>query len=306
MRLALLASLLPVVGISSVAQAAPILYTLSFNTYFLNPTHNVAHEFSVELGANIYTGSTINVELTFAGDDSNVHTGNSPVAFAEIHEGVATVSILDGAQVLQTATFLPGQIAVTADQSNDGFGFGFVPGGAGPGPLDLATLQPLYPAAISPTFVGDPYPDQFYDLTLAYAQAHAGDSGTGFSYGADGSALLHAGLWSCFDFNGHFASPCTFPAAGIPTDQGDFSIVGDIQPWYATFKDGPLPIGTFTAAPHGVIPESGSLALLCIALLGAAAARRALSGQATGTSHARHDPRIHAKSVGSADRQKKA
>ena len=273
-HLALLGLLFSLAGVTATVQAAPILYTLSFDTYFLNPIHSIAYEFSVALGANVYTGSTINVELTFAGDDSNVHTGSSPVAFAEIHQGVATVSILDGTQVLQTATFVPGQIVVTADQSNDGFGFGFVPGGAGPGALDLAALQPLYPAAISPAFVGDPYPDQFYDLTLAYGQAHAGDSGTGFSYGADGSALLHAGLWSCFGFEGHFASPCTFPAAGIPTDQGDFSIIGDIQPWYAVFRDGPLPIGTFTAAPLGVAPESGTLGLLGIAVVIAAAIRR--------------------------------
>lgn len=279
LRLALRASLLSVAGLSSITQAAPIRYTLSFNSYFLNPAHNIAYEFSVELGANVYTGSMINVELTFTGDDSDVHTGNSPVAFAEIHQGTATVSILDGTQVLQDATFLPGQLAVTADQSNNGFGFGFVPGGAGPGPLDLATLQPLYPAAISSTFVGDPTPDQFYDLTLAYAQAHAGNGGTGFSYGTDGSALLHAGLWSCFDFQGSFASPCTFPAAGIPTDQGDFSIIGDIQPWYAVFRDGPLPIGTFTATPLAVVPEPGTLALLGIALAGVAATRKRRSAR---------------------------
>ena len=274
MGLALHASLLSIAGLSFIAQAAPIRYSLSFNSYFLNPANNIAYEFSVGLGANVYTGSTINVELTFTGDDNDVNTGNSPVAFAEIHQGTATVSILDGTQVLQNATFLPGELAVTADQSNNGFGFGFVPGGAGPGPLDLATLQPLYPAAISSTFVGDPTPDQFYDLTLAYAQAHAGSSGTGFSYGADGSALLHAGLWSCFDFQGRFASPCTFPAAGISTDKGDFSIIGDIQPWYAVFRDGPLPIGTFTATPLAAVPEPGTLALLGITLVGIAATRK--------------------------------
>lgn len=260
-------------GIGTTTGAAPIRYTLSFDTYFLNPTINVAWEFSVGLGSDVYTGSTINVQLTFTGDDSDVHTDVSPVSFAEIHQGVATVTVLDGTQVLKTATFLPGQIVVSADQSNNGFGFGFVPGGIGPGGLDLAVLQPLYPAAISPAFVGDPSPDQFYDLTLAYAQANAGSSGTGFTYGADGSAMLQAGLWSCYGFDGHFNSGCTFPAPTIQTDQGDFSIIGNIQPWYAVFRDA-LPIGTFTAEPLNGLPEPGTFALLGLALAGVAATRR--------------------------------
>jgi hypothetical protein len=212
-----------------------------------------------------YTDTGLSVVLSFVGDDSNVHSGFTPLSFSEIHEGVATVSLLEGATVIRTATILPNQIAVTADHANDGFGFGFVPGGIGPGPLDLALLQPIYPAAISPTFVGDPYPDASYDLTLQYAIDHAGQSGTGFNYGADGSATLRAGLWSCDGFNGHFGSGCSFPASNIGTDQGGFSIVGDIQPWYALFR-GALPIGTFTAQPLSTVAEPGSLALAGLAL----------------------------------------
>ena len=182
-------------------QAAPIRYTLTFGTSFFNPSNNTLYSLTVGIGSNTYSGETI--QLAFTGNDTDVHSGLSPVSFSEIDQGVATVTVLNGLQVLQTATFLPGQVVVSADHSNNGFGFGFVPGGIGMGGSPNL-LQAVYPAAISPTFVGDPSPDQFYDLTLAYAQAHAADSGTGFSYGADGSALLTAGLWSCYDFQGSF------------------------------------------------------------------------------------------------------
>jgi len=273
---ALVAVLLVALGTcTTTAQATPIRYTLSFATYFPNPAISAAYQFSVGIGTNVYTGTTINVLLTFTGDDSNVHSGNTPVSFSEIHDGVATVTVLDGTTVLQSATILPGQIAVTADHSNDGFGFGLVPGGIGVGPLDLSLLQPLYPAAISPTFVGGPSPDEFYDLTLAYASARAGTSGTGFSYGADGSAILHAGLWSCDGFTGSFGSSCAFPASSIQTDQGGFSIIGNIQPWYAVLR-GATPIGTFTAEPLAAVPEPGTLALIGLGLAGVALARRRL------------------------------
>jgi hypothetical protein len=228
---------------------------------------------TVNLGGNSYTGDT--VMLTFVGDDANVHQGTTPVSYSEIDQGVATVTILNGTQVLQTASILPGQVVVTADHANNGFGFGFVPGGIGAGGFDPATVQPLYPAAISPTFVGGPYPDQIYDLTLGYAQAHAGQSGTGFSYGADGSAVLTAGLWICYDFQGTFASNCNLPAP-ILTDQGDFSITGSIQPWYASFRGIQFPLGVFTAEPlaTNTVPEPGTLALIALALLVPQLARR--------------------------------
>jgi hypothetical protein len=264
LRAALLGGVLALAGFVGSAQAVPIQYTLTFGTSFLNPSINTLYTMDVALGSSVYTGAT--VRLSFVGDDANVHGGVSPLSFSEIHQGTATVTVLNGTQVLQTATFAPGQVAVTADHPNNGFGFGFVPGGIGAGGFDASLLQAAYPAAISPTFVGDPSPDQNYDLTVAYALAHAGTSGTGFSYGADGSAVLVAALWSCYDFQGRFGQGCALPSP-MHTDHGDFSITCCLQPWYATFRGGPLPLGTFEARPLAAVPEPSMPLLVSLGLL---------------------------------------
>ena len=275
-KLILLVAAILASALATPGSATPIQYTMTFGTDFVNPSINERATIDVVIGSNSYDGLTTpyTIQLTFTGDDSNVISAFSPVAFSAIDQGVATVTVLNGTQVLQTATFLPNQVVVTADNSNDGFGFGFVPGGVGAGGFDPSTVQPVYPAAISPTFVGGPAPDQFYNLTLAYAQARAGQSGSGFSYGADGSANLTAGLWSCYGFQETFGKGCSAPVP-IQTDQGAFSIVGDVQPWYATFTGGNFPLGVFTAKPlASPVPEPASLALLGVAFAAMGWARR--------------------------------
>jgi len=253
-----------VVAFVAPARAVPVEYTLTFATSFLNPTNNTLYTMDVGLGANVYSGAT--VRLSFVGDDQDVHSGGSPLSFSEIDHGTATVTVLDGSRVLQTATFASGQVVVTADHPNSGFGFGFVPGGIGASGFDPALLQAAYPAAISPTFVGDPSPDASFDLTVAYVLAHAGGSGTGFTYRADGSATLVAALWSCYDFQGRFGSSCALPTP-MNTDHGAFTVTCCLQPWYATFRGGPLPLGTFEMKPLVAVPEPATAGLATAGLV---------------------------------------
>lgn len=222
--------------------AAPIRYQLTVPGAFIN------------LGPIPY--SNVSLTFTFTGDDADVISGTAPsgipgvpnINYSIIYKGVATVTI--GAPTPITAVFAPNQIVISIDHSNEGIGFGLIPGGVGPSGFDVTQLQPLYPAAISnyAQFTGitqTPFGWMNYDLTLAYAKNNTNIFGGEFH--ADGSVDITAAVYSCNQFGGSIYNyVCSGPAA-IPTDKGPFTMGQIAEPTFTGM--GSVTIGEFTAAP---------------------------------------------------------
>ena len=233
------------------AHAAPIRYQLTIQRAFIN------------LGPMPY--SNVSLTFTFTGDDSDVISGTVPsgvagvpdISYSVIYKGVASVTI--GAPTPITATFAPNQIVISIDHSNEGIGFGSVPGGVGSSGFDVTQLQPLYPAAISnyAQFSGvtqTPPGWMNYDLTLAYAKNHTNIFGGEFH--ADGSVDISAAVYSCNQFGGSIYNyVCSGPAA-IPTDKGPFTMGQIAEPTFTGM--GSVTIGEFTASapPPTPLPPS--------------------------------------------------
>jgi hypothetical protein len=256
------------------AHASPVEYTLTV------PYADVV------IGSTNYSYNTYSTRFVFDGDDANVFRASVPfVAFAAIYQGTSKVEILNGSTVIASATFLPNQVVVSADLSNGGLGFGFVPGGIGASGFDVAQFQPLYPMSITNYGRGSFGYDQNYDLTLAFAQANAGisypapatwPSGV-LPFDADGSADIFGAVFSCNGFNGFLYAPGCGLGAPLKTDKGDFTIgplvsLGGLFTYNANVM--PM-VGEFTARPLAVnVTEPAPLALVIPALLLLATGRK--------------------------------
>jgi len=142
------------------------------------------------------------VTLTFVGDTANVATFNGMTGIYANENGTASVQIVSGATVLH-ATFASGQVFVSLDQNNGGFGFSSFVGAS-------HTLEPAYPLGID----GNINPNGLNDLVTPIVQSGA--------------------QWSCIGFpiaypqhSGHCGNPAAYPLA---TDHGPFVIY---MPYYS-------------------------------------------------------------------------
>ncbi len=248
-----LSLLAPLIVSAGAVHAAAVEYTLTV------PYADVV------LGGTNYAYNGYWTRFIFDGDDANVVNANGlGVAFSAIFQGTAGVQILNHGSVVTTAVFAPNQIVVTADRSNGGLGFGFVPGGVGATGLDIGQLQPLYPMSISNYGRGAFGYDTQYNLTLAFATAHAGQTYSAPSiwpsgvlpFASDGSADVFGAVYSCNGFSGFLLAAGCFLGSPIHTNLGDFTIntLMSLQGLEPSHPGVPM-VGEFTARAVSSVPE---------------------------------------------------
>jgi len=142
------------------------------------------------------------VTLKFVGDTANVVTYNGMAGIYVNEKGTASVQIVSGATTLQ-ATFTSGQIFVSLDQNNGGFGFSSFVGAK-------HTLEAAYPLGID----GNINPNGLNDLVTPIVQSGV--------------------QWSCIGFpvapplgSGQCGNPASYP---LQTNHGPFVIY---MPYYS-------------------------------------------------------------------------